>query len=814
VSDQQVTKRHHVTREEEADRDLNGTTFTKGSAVAMALVFLGVVFGVSAAQHVVEIRRNVAARAAWDPNSGQPKPPLVPKIYQAVELLPTREQLASAKGFWGYWSLIPSTERIEGFEAEVKDSSILTQALLSPAQEVLTAKLGVGNEKAYLGQPGWLFYRPDVEYLTSDGFLKPSVLKARTHGAKEIQPDPVKAIVDFNRQLAARDIKLVVMPMPTKPMIHPEMLVGSRAENAVLQNPSFEAFKSALAKEGVALYDPTPDLLARKSGGKQYLETDTHWTPEAMSAVAGKVADYVESYCNLPKSTSVAYALKQVPVSALGDIAEMLKLPKDQRIFLPQSVTTEQVVLPDGTPFSPQKDGDVLVMGDSFTNIFSLSGMNWGSASGFAEHLAYRLQRPVDKIAINAGGSFASRQELAREMRREDRLAGKRVVVYEFSMRDLAQGDWKMITLPKPPVTPPTPSADTQPAPPVPAADTTPVKVLEVAPPSFDPAKGQTTDVRLSVPKGEWRAVVYDLHGKPLVTLGEGTADLAGEARATWDGKDAQGNVVAPGAYRITVAGHREDGTKIAPVSASVLVTSGTAAAGKLQAIGAAPDRIDAGKGDTTRATFQVPAKGTYVAELVTPNGGRVRHLGRQAAEAGVVSVAWDGKIAGRPAPAGTYQIQLRSESNPRETVSAPVAVVDSAPSNGTGGSTSKPPVKTPPVKTPPVASQEIVVQGRIAARAAAPKPGSVPYKDCLIAVQITDIRPISGKVSNSNIVVYVWAMRDNTLVDGAFGVGQTVTLRLTPWDKVGANLSGLNRQELDDPAAFEWPAFFGELKR
>src|SRR4051812_17917332 len=120
MSDNLQTKRHHVTREDEADRDLNGTTFSKGSAIAMALVFLGTVFGVSAAQHFVEIRKNAAARAVWDPNSGQPKPPLAPKIYQVVDLLPTRDQLQNAKGFWGYWSLIPSTEKIEGFESEVK----------------------------------------------------------------------------------------------------------------------------------------------------------------------------------------------------------------------------------------------------------------------------------------------------------------------------------------------------------------------------------------------------------------------------------------------------------------------------------------------------------------------------------------------------------------------------------------------------------------------------------------------------------------------------------------------------------------------
>ena len=54
----------------------------------------------------------------------------------------------------------------------------------------------------------------------------------------------------------------------------------------------------------------------------------------------------------------------------------------------------------------------------------------------------------MDRIAINAGGAWSARERLADELRRgSDRLAGKRVVVYEFAARELTSGDWRRIEL-------------------------------------------------------------------------------------------------------------------------------------------------------------------------------------------------------------------------------------------------------------------------------------------------------------------------------------------------------------------------------
>jgi alginate O-acetyltransferase complex protein AlgJ len=65
--------------------------------------------------------------------------------------------------------------------------------------------------------------------------------------------------------------------------------------------------------------------------------------------------------------------------------------------------------------------------------------------------LALALGRPLDVIAQNDSGAFATRQALARELNAgQDRLAGKRVVIWEFASRELSVGDWIPLDFPAP----------------------------------------------------------------------------------------------------------------------------------------------------------------------------------------------------------------------------------------------------------------------------------------------------------------------------------------------------------------------------
>ncbi len=339
--------------------------------------------------------------------------------------------------------------RLSRFETALEDESLLGRTLRRPAQRVMAGWLGGGNERVYVGRDGWLFYRPDVEYVTGQRFLNPAQLERRAAAASEWapppQPDPREAIVRFHRDLQARGITLIVMPSPHKPGVHPEMLAGGAPFSGALQNRSFPAFVEHLERAGVLVFDPGERLAAARSANPQYLETDTHWRPETMEAVAEMLGAFIEAHVPLASASDPTYRVERIEVRNSGDTSRMLDLPDNDRLFPSEAVWLRRVVGADGSPWRSSRTADVLLLGDSFSNIYSLESMGWGTSAGFAEQLSYVLRRPVDRLVQNDEGAFATRAMLQRE---PGRLDGKRVVVYQFAARELAFGDWKILPLP------------------------------------------------------------------------------------------------------------------------------------------------------------------------------------------------------------------------------------------------------------------------------------------------------------------------------------------------------------------------------
>ena len=313
------------------------------------------------------------------------------------------------------------------YETAIEDTSLLRALLLAPAQEFLTKCFRTGNEKVIVGRDGWLFYSGDFDYLANPGFLQPGRMHKRELAG--VHPDPVAAIKKFADDLAARGIRLIVIPVPGKPLVYGDKLGAS---GNLRNNRSFADFMARMDALGVTVLDFTKDFAAmRRDGVDSYLKTDTHWTPAAMRLAARKTAAAIEN------AAADSAPGAKATITARGDIANMLKLPDVDDIFPQQTVEVVQYdVVQDRT-------SDVLLLGDSFVNIYSLDAMGWGARAGFAETLAHELGRPIDVIARNDDGAHASRDALAGEfLHGRDRLDGKTVVVWEFAVRELAVGDW------------------------------------------------------------------------------------------------------------------------------------------------------------------------------------------------------------------------------------------------------------------------------------------------------------------------------------------------------------------------------------
>ena len=238
------------------------------------------------------------------------------------------------------------------------------------------------------------------------------------------------------------------MPTPVKPSVHPRRFARRTVDaSEPVRNRSFDRLVAELAEEGIEVFDPLPHLLKGGGGGDAYLGTDTHWSPEGLEHVVGALASTLDTRFDLG-AASAAYSERPVAVEGRGDLLTMLGLPDGQRLVRSERITIRTVTDGFGSNWRASRSAPVLVLGDSFTNVFSDPDLGWGASAGLAERLSFHLRRPVDRIAQNAGGAYASRAALARDLSAgNDRLAGKVVVLYQFAERELSFGDWRSASL-------------------------------------------------------------------------------------------------------------------------------------------------------------------------------------------------------------------------------------------------------------------------------------------------------------------------------------------------------------------------------
>jgi len=301
--------------------------------------------------------------------------------------------------------------------------------------------LGSGNNRVHLGDAGWLYYRPDLEAIHGKGPYweePPSVARASGQSAWQA---PLPVVIDFAGQLRERGIRLVMVPVPTKPM-----MVGSGLGLAetITRPAAWDAMFADLIAAGVEAVDVIP-VLARLPEEDRYLRHDTHWTPRAMETVADAV---VRKLGEVPGLTPRSYAAGAETHPIAGDLVDMLDLPASGRplVLQPEQVTLHPITdietgkNPASDPASP-----VVLLGDSFVNIFDDPTLGFpekkaGSdgarmGAGFAAQLSAKLGAGVDVITVNGGGATAVREELAR--RGDEAIRSKKVVVWVLSSRDL-----------------------------------------------------------------------------------------------------------------------------------------------------------------------------------------------------------------------------------------------------------------------------------------------------------------------------------------------------------------------------------------
>jgi hypothetical protein len=362
---------------------------------------------------------------------------MAPGLIQTVSELRDGERLGALEVF-----LRPPTARnLHAFERGLEASSLVVQRLRPWVQYFQWRFLADAGEKAVMGYHGWLFYRPGMRYLVE-----------RPAGASESQSQsglPLRAIRSFRDQLHERGIRLLVVPVPNKESVYPEML-AKRAENAgIVVGQRTRRLLDELARYGIEHVDLFEVFRRAKlesspsDRGRLYLADDSHWSPEGARAAARAVAARVLESGSVARGDRI-YGLQPVTVRRLGDLIEMLHSQPIERAVEPESVPCLQVVQA-GTRalYHDVAESEVLILGDSFLRIYE---HDEPGAAGFVAHLARELGRPLATIVNDGGGATLVRRELAR---RPAVLANKRLVIWQFAEREIGYSTdgWQIVPL-------------------------------------------------------------------------------------------------------------------------------------------------------------------------------------------------------------------------------------------------------------------------------------------------------------------------------------------------------------------------------
>src|SRR5205814_999628 len=155
-----------VSREQEAELALKNSAFAGSSRILLIVLFLLTILSVPTIQFAYEMRipRTESRLGTFN-------------LYKAY---PAWKKIRAVEGPRDLWRLLPRGAELKAAEKELETESVVSEWLL-PRVQLALVRLGAGNEQVYLGRDGWLFYRPDVDYVTGPPFREPKIMVHRAH---------------------------------------------------------------------------------------------------------------------------------------------------------------------------------------------------------------------------------------------------------------------------------------------------------------------------------------------------------------------------------------------------------------------------------------------------------------------------------------------------------------------------------------------------------------------------------------------------------------------------------------------------------
>ncbi len=292
-----------------------------------------------------------------------------------------------------------------------------------------------------LNDTGYMFRGGDVD----------NVVHNRMFGGK---PSPVECLDQFNRQLAARGIDLILLPCPNQVQVHAHRLFKDIGPDQDIW-PAYTDGMIQLSQRGIEVIDLTDAFRAYKGDGDVVHAFYHHWGSAGMALAAQAVSQRLQRYAfvrdagagrdrftprniQTPMPSDLFAHHNSIPYGKWHVGAKIDGVPEHyqatQILYDGKVLRTDKIM---GDRIDP-----VLVLGDS--TVFHLSWQHGGEGAGFPEHLSMALGFPVAQYGRAAGGPKAA-LNYARDL--SSRSPQPRVVILSMVMYDMVGTNWPLADL-------------------------------------------------------------------------------------------------------------------------------------------------------------------------------------------------------------------------------------------------------------------------------------------------------------------------------------------------------------------------------
>lgn len=301
---------------------------------------------------------------------------------------------------------------------------------------------------AVAGVDDWLFFAPELRHVSVGRFWGEDARRtARTRDPAAA--DPLPAILDFQRQLEARGVELLLAPVPPKSIVYPDKAVPAVdvPTPAPRLDAAHQAFYELLRAQGVEVLDLTDLFLANRfhPEGAVYCRQDTHWSGVGCMLAGRAIAAAVRERAWYEKLETTAFTPRWYSTRITGDLYAALDRPDAPR----EEVRLRGIAAGGGRAAQVASDPNspIVLLGDSHNLVFSAGADMHAADAGLADQLAFELGLPVDLVAVRGSGATAARVNLLRRAQRDETFwERKRLVVWCFAAREFTESDgWALV---------------------------------------------------------------------------------------------------------------------------------------------------------------------------------------------------------------------------------------------------------------------------------------------------------------------------------------------------------------------------------